>query len=199
MLHCAKTCFYTWTFYIHKFWSERIFFFRWGGRGVVTARWSKWGVRDRGPVPLGSPIISRPSWQLMSFCRCQIYRTKHSGAGCCRSVVLGSTVWYLGSQSLCLSLEECQGPKAAPALSQWWENTGLSQQLQRYRLDSGCFTTFNCQEFFFSFFFFFLFTIHFSFKSVKLFVLSLRRKKKKNRFMLLYILLSWGGNCRYCY
>ncbi len=35
-----------------------------------------------------------------------------------RSVVLESTVWYLGSQSLCLSLEECQGPKAAPALSQ---------------------------------------------------------------------------------
>lgn len=143
-------------------------FFRWGGMGVVTARWNKWGVRDRGLVPLGSPIISKRSWQLMSFSLCQIYRTKHSGAGCCRSVVLRSTVWYLGSQSLCLSLEECQGPKAAPALSQWWENTGLSQQLQRYRLDSGCFTTFNCQEFFFLSFFLFHNTLLFEIRKAHL-------------------------------
>lgn len=32
-------------------------------------------------------------------------------------MVLGSTVWYLGSQSLCLSLEECQGQEAAASFS----------------------------------------------------------------------------------
>lgn len=56
--------------------------FSMGGRDVVTARWNKWGVRDRGRAPLGSPITSKWFWQLTSRSLCQIYCTKQSGAGC---------------------------------------------------------------------------------------------------------------------
>lgn len=105
------------------------------------------GVSGIGVLYLwGPPLLASDLDFVMSCSLCQIYCTKHSGAGCFRSVVLRSTVWYLGSYLLCLSLE-CRGPKAAPALSQWWENTSFSQWLY---VITDAFTVFYCLEFFFS-------------------------------------------------
>lgn len=92
------------------------FFFRGGGRGVVTAWWNKWGVRDRGCAPLGSPIIIKWSGQFMSCSLCQIYCTKHK-------IVVLTVLWYWEAQcgtwvvgSLCPSLEERQWPKISTHL-----------------------------------------------------------------------------------
>lgn len=57
-----------------------------GGINGVSGMW--------GREPLGSPIITKRSQQLMSCSLCQIYCTRHSGAGSFRECGTGSTVWY---------------------------------------------------------------------------------------------------------
>lgn len=96
-----------------------MFFFSEGTGGVSSLPvWEKNGVSGIEVVYLwGPPLLAS---DLDSQCL----------ALCVRFILLNivelavvelwywrSTVWYLGSQSLSLSLEECQGSKAAPALS----------------------------------------------------------------------------------
>lgn len=150
-LHCAKTCFCTWTFYIHKFWSEKTFFFFFDGVGGMSSLPDGInGVSGIGVLfwPLGSPILCRWSWQLMSCYLCQTYCTSPGGAGRFRSVVLGSTAWYLGSH-FAFPWRSAKGRKQdLPYLSDWKTSVSVSCYTLSISI-TDAFTVFNCLEIFF--------------------------------------------------
>lgn len=135
-------------------WKDFLFFFFFfdGVGGMSSLPDGINGVSGIGVLfwPLGSPILCRWSWQLMSCYLCQTYCTSPGGAGRFRSVVLGSTAWYLGSH-FAFPWRSAKGRKQdLPYLSDWKTSVSVS----RYTLSisiTDAFTVFNCLEFFFFF------------------------------------------------